>query len=141
MTRCSSLRGVGSPHGVALCLRRHGRHTFGRRFRAAGVSFEDRQDLLGHKSGRITTHYSAAEKACWSTRGRKADGQPCAHHQLDQKLKRELFDIAVDDLADGRLRHSERTRRRGLTPALTLDVLLEQNGELTANVQRGSPPE
>ena len=26
-----------------------------------GVSFEDRQDLLGHKSGRITTHYSAAE--------------------------------------------------------------------------------
>lgn len=28
---------------------------------AAGVSFEDRQDLLGHKSGRITTHYSAAE--------------------------------------------------------------------------------
>ncbi len=29
--------------------------------RAAGVSFEDRQDLLGHKSGRITTHYSEAE--------------------------------------------------------------------------------
>ena len=37
------------------------------------MSFEDRQDLLGHKSGRITTHYSraelsnlieAAEKAC-----------------------------------------------------------------------------
>ncbi len=26
-----------------------------------GVSFEDRQDLLGHRSGRITTHYSAAE--------------------------------------------------------------------------------
>ncbi|MET0988517.1 MAG: site-specific integrase, partial [Steroidobacteraceae bacterium] len=24
-------------------------------------SFEDRQDLLGHKSGRITTHYSGAE--------------------------------------------------------------------------------
>jgi integrase len=49
------------------------KHTFGRRLRAAGVSFEDRQDLLGHKSGRITTHYSqaelsnliaAAEKAC-----------------------------------------------------------------------------
>lgn len=37
------------------------RHTFGRRLRAAGVSFEDRQDLLGHRSGRITTHYSAAE--------------------------------------------------------------------------------
>lgn len=37
------------------------RHTFGRRLRAAGVSFEDRQDLLGHKSSRMTTHYSAAE--------------------------------------------------------------------------------
>ncbi len=37
------------------------RHTFGRRLRAAGVGFEDRQDLLGHKSGRITTHYSHAE--------------------------------------------------------------------------------
>lgn len=24
-------------------------------------SFEDRQDLLGHRSGRITTHYSSAE--------------------------------------------------------------------------------
>jgi hypothetical protein len=37
--------------------------TFGRRLRAAGMSFEDRQDLLGHGSGRITTHYSAAELA------------------------------------------------------------------------------
>lgn len=37
------------------------KHTFGRRLRAAGVSFEDRQDLLGHRAGRITTHYSAAE--------------------------------------------------------------------------------
>ena len=49
------------------------RHTFGHRLRAAGVSFEDRQDLLGHKSEQITTHYSAldiarlveaAEKVC-----------------------------------------------------------------------------
>jgi len=37
------------------------KHTFGRRLRAAGVSFEDRQDLLGHRSHRITTHYSMAE--------------------------------------------------------------------------------
>lgn len=37
------------------------KHSFGRRLRAAGVSFEDRQDLLGHKSTRITTHYSQAE--------------------------------------------------------------------------------
>jgi integrase len=54
-------------------VRVHDLNTFGRRLRAAGVSFEDRQDLLGHKSQRITTHYShpelsnriaAAEKAC-----------------------------------------------------------------------------
>ena len=37
------------------------KHTYGRRLRAAGVGFEDRQDLLGRRSGRITTHYSAAE--------------------------------------------------------------------------------
>ncbi len=37
------------------------KHTFGRRLRAVGVSFEDRQDLLGHRSGRITMHYSSAE--------------------------------------------------------------------------------
>ena len=37
--------------------------TFGRRLLPAGVSFEDRQSLLGHRSGRITTHYSAAELA------------------------------------------------------------------------------
>lgn len=44
------------------CVRVHDlKHTFGRRLRAAGVSFEDRQDLLGHRSGRITTHYSSAE--------------------------------------------------------------------------------
>ena len=56
------------------------KHTFGRRLRAAGVSFEDRQDLLGHRSGRITTHYSqaeltslieAAEKVC-NTESRKS---------------------------------------------------------------------
>ncbi|MDQ1240704.1 MAG: hypothetical protein QG577_2890, partial [Thermodesulfobacteriota bacterium] len=34
------------------------RHTFGARLRAAGVSLEDRQDLLGHNSNRVTTHYS-----------------------------------------------------------------------------------
>jgi len=37
--------------------------TFGHRLRAAGVSFEDRQDLLGHKSERMTTHYSAPDIA------------------------------------------------------------------------------
>lgn len=37
------------------------KHTFGERLRAADVSFEDRQDLLGHRSERITTHYSSAD--------------------------------------------------------------------------------
>jgi len=37
------------------------KHTFGRRLRAAQVGLEDRQDLLGHKSYRITTHYSPVE--------------------------------------------------------------------------------
>jgi integrase len=37
------------------------KHTFGRRLRAAGVRIEDRQDLLGHRSARITTHDWAAE--------------------------------------------------------------------------------
>lgn len=37
------------------------KHSYGRRLRALSVSFENRQDLLGHRSGRITTHYSSAE--------------------------------------------------------------------------------
>ena len=39
------------------------RHTFGMRLRSAGVGLEDRQDLLGHYAGRITTHYSKVEIA------------------------------------------------------------------------------
>lgn len=37
------------------------RHTFGRRLRAANVALEDREDLFGHRAGRVTTHYSAGE--------------------------------------------------------------------------------
>ncbi|MEO8646435.1 tyrosine-type recombinase/integrase [Pseudomonas sp.] len=37
------------------------KHTFGRRLRAAGVTLEDRNILLGHKNGSITSHYSTAE--------------------------------------------------------------------------------
>ena len=50
-------RNAGLPQVGVRDLKR----TFGRRLRAAGGSFEDRQDLLGHRSGRVTTHYSAAE--------------------------------------------------------------------------------
>lgn len=52
------------------------KHTFGRRLRAAGVSFEDRQDLLGHKSSRITTHYSTAELLnLWEASNRVCDSR------------------------------------------------------------------
>lgn len=54
---CRVRREVGLPQVRVHDLK----HTFGRRLRAAGISFEDRQDLLGHRSGRMTTHYSAAE--------------------------------------------------------------------------------
>jgi len=53
--------GTEPPKGFQRVRAHDLRHTFGRRLRAAGVSLEDRQDLLGHEAGRITTHYSAAE--------------------------------------------------------------------------------
>jgi integrase len=37
------------------------KHTYGHRLRAAGVTFEDRKTLLGHKADHVTTHYSAPE--------------------------------------------------------------------------------
>ena len=49
------------------------KHSYGHRLRVAGVSFEDRKLLLGHKARHVTTHYSApdigaliaaAEKVC-----------------------------------------------------------------------------
>jgi integrase len=53
--------GEAAPAGFRSIRVHDLKHTFGRRLRATGVSFEDRQDLLGHRSGRITTHYSQAE--------------------------------------------------------------------------------
>jgi hypothetical protein len=37
------------------------KHTFWHRLRVAGIGFEDRKVLLGHKSDHVTTHYSAPE--------------------------------------------------------------------------------
>ena len=51
-------RAVLPPVGVHDLMR-----TFGRRLRADGVSFEDGQDPLGHRSARIITHYPEAELA------------------------------------------------------------------------------
>ena len=76
----TSQHGEPAPAGFRKIRVHDLKHTFGRRLRAAGVSFEDRQDLLGHRSGRITTHYSqaeltslvdAAEKVC-ETESRKS---------------------------------------------------------------------
>lgn len=53
--------GREAPDGFATLHVHDLRHTFGRRLRAAGVKHETRQDLLGHKNGNVTTHYSAAE--------------------------------------------------------------------------------
>jgi integrase len=54
---CRAREEVGLPQVSVHDLK----HTLGRRLRAAGVSFEDRQDRLCHRSGRMTTLYSAAE--------------------------------------------------------------------------------
>jgi integrase len=78
--------GTPAPEGFRRVRVHDLKHTFGRRLRAAGVSFEDRQDLLGHKSGRITTHYSgpelsnlieAAEKVCDNTKSPKVPTSIC----------------------------------------------------------------
>ena len=53
--------GRNAPEGFATLHVHDLRHTFGRRLRAAGVAPETRSALLGHKTGDITTHYSAAE--------------------------------------------------------------------------------
>jgi integrase len=53
--------GEPAPQGFRKIRVHDLKHTFGRRLQAAGVSFEDRQDLPGHRSGRVTTHYSQAE--------------------------------------------------------------------------------
>ena len=44
------LSGVGVEVGLPQVRVHDLKHTFGRHLRAAGVSFEDRQDLLGHRS-------------------------------------------------------------------------------------------
>jgi integrase len=86
--------GTAAPQGFRRVRVHDLKHTFGRRLRAAGVSFEDRQDLLGHKSRRITTHYSeaelanliaAAEKAC-ETKSRKTPAISWASGAIGSKV-------------------------------------------------------
>ena len=78
------------------------KHTFGRRLRIAGVNFEDRQDLLGHKSGRITTYYSQVELIYLiqaTNKDAEEDRRPMLtvlrrfhnSYQVVQKLRSEFF--------------------------------------------------
>jgi integrase len=57
----TNICGAQAPEGFRTLHVHDLRHTVGRRLRAAGVGLETRQAILGHKSGSITTHYSAAE--------------------------------------------------------------------------------
>ena len=57
----SSWKRVRKAVGLSLVRVHDLKHTFGRRLRAAGVPFETRKVLLGHRNGDITTHYSAPE--------------------------------------------------------------------------------
>lgn len=88
--RWEEMTGDSAPTGYRR-LRVHDlKHTFGRRLRAAGVSFEDRQDLLGHKSGRITTHYSGAELANLIAAAEKACEDGCRNSPTLTVLKRKM---------------------------------------------------
>jgi hypothetical protein len=54
--------GLPCPKGFRSIRVHDLKHTYGHRLRGAGVSFEDRQLLLGHKMrAPMTTHYSAAD--------------------------------------------------------------------------------
>jgi integrase len=75
------MTGDRAPEGFRTVRVHDLKHSFGRRLRAAGVSFEDQQDLLGHKSTRITTHYSAAEIANLIAAYEKALGEIAPSHR------------------------------------------------------------
>ena len=59
--RYASEFGRSCPKGFRSIRVHDLKHTYGHRLRAAGVGFEDRKLLLGHKSSHVTTHYSAPE--------------------------------------------------------------------------------
>jgi len=60
-TRYASEFGRSCPKGFRSIRVHDLKHSYGHRLRAAGVGFEDRKLLLGHKAGHVTTHYSAPE--------------------------------------------------------------------------------
>lgn len=101
-----TMTGEPAPQGFRTVRVHDLKHTFGRRLRAAGVSFEDRQELLGHKSTRITTHYSAVELGSLIAASEKA-------------LERGLSRVSIDN---GSLRQAP---QRDTSKALNLRELIE----------------
>jgi integrase len=57
--------GKEPPKGFQRVRAHNLRHTYGRRLRAAGVSLEDRQDLLGHEAGRVTSTTARRRSRTW----------------------------------------------------------------------------
>ena len=73
------------------------KHTFGRRLRAAGISKDTRQVLLGHRSGDITDHYSVPElhdlyAAANRVAGSKTRKSPALH-----MVKRKVVNCDTDN--------------------------------------------
>lgn len=60
-SRWEEMKGLKAHDGFVHVRAHDLKHTFGRRLRAAGVPFEDRQALLSHTNGSVTSHYSAGE--------------------------------------------------------------------------------
>ena len=68
--------------------------------RAAGVSFEHRQDLLGHKFTGITTHYSKAELENLIAAANKVCGQVVRKMPKWVVLKKQIRHQGLSKVAD-----------------------------------------
>ncbi|HVV68011.1 MAG TPA: tyrosine-type recombinase/integrase [Gammaproteobacteria bacterium] len=127
MTRMSNTAWKRARKRAGIDVRVHDlKHTFGRRLRAAGVSFEDRQDLLGHKSQRITTHYSAAELANLITAANKA----CIKRYSSVLASARHMDLNSSYIAN----NATDTRRLAAKKASLLEIL---NSREAMNVNGG----
>jgi hypothetical protein len=119
------------------------KHTFGHRLRGAGVSFEDRVMLLGHRSTlHPTTHYSAAE-----VRSLIATEAVC---RLQAKASPAIAVVRFETDHDHRLREGTFSRRlarkagkqhrtRGATPRLPrcLSAALRKSGAALCKTSLG----
>jgi hypothetical protein len=76
------------------------KHTLESRLRAAGVSFDDRDDLLGHKFTRITTHYSQAEPENLIAAANKVCGQVVRKVPTSVVLKMQIRHPGLSKVAD-----------------------------------------